>query len=528
MLNRRQLLQRFMGSAAALLVAQGCTNADLDATANLPANSLSTPTGTQSGSDNLSPAILRAGFSMLPKQMNPAFYSLFEEYQLGFAIFDGLVWVDETLTPQPLLATGWETSPSLLNWTFTLERGASFHHGTPLTAKDVVYTFTRLLDPKTGSAFRSVLSFIKQVEAVDDYTVRFRLSSPNIELPLLLGSPQASIVAHDYADSVMSTQPSGTGPFRFVEFVPGDRVRLARNEAYWGTSTRDIEQLEYIYGDYTTQVALLRAGKLDVMSQLGAEVIASLEDDPAINVVTVQSGSYQTIVMQATEAPFTDPRVRQALKCCADHHALQQQVLLGRGLVGNNHPVTPISPFWNDLPKHEPDLAKAKALLKQAGYANGLRLDLITSTSRPGMLELALAFREMVKPAGIEIQVVRVPADVYWSDYGGKTPFHIGNWGFRPSIDETFMVAYHSTAKGNESKWKNPELDQLIDQARAERNEAKRIALYQQAQELIWEDGAVIVPYFKPVVIALRQNVQGFILHPAGWLDFSTVALTTS
>lgn len=528
MLNRRQFLQRFVGSATALLVSQGCSSSHLTATANLPTDVLPSPTGTQARSDDKSPTVLRAGFSTLPKQMNPAFYSLLEEYQLGFAIFDGLVWVDETLTPQPLLATGWETSASQLNWTFTLEREVSFHHGTPLTAKDVVYTFTRLLDPKTGSAFRSVLSFIKQVEAVDDYTVCFRLSSPNVELPLLLGSPQASIVAHDYADAMMSTQPSGTGPFRFVEFVPGDRVRLVRNEAYWETTAHYIEQLEYVYGDYTTQAALLRAGKLDVVSQLGAEVIATLEDDPTINVVTVQSGGYQTIVMQATEAPFTDPRVRQALKCCADHSVLQQQVLLGRGLVGNNHPVTPISPFWNDLPKHAPDIAKAKALLQQAGYAKGLRLDLITSTSRPGMLELALAFREMVKPAGVEIQVVRVPADVYWSDYGGKTPFHIGNWGFRPSIDETFMIAYHSRAKGNESKWKNPELDQLLDQARTERDDAKRIALYQQAQALVWADGAVIVPYFKPVVIALRQNVQGFILHPAGWLDFSTVALTES
>ncbi len=529
MVNRRRLLQHFVGGAATLLLAQGCSNTRVPATAVTSAQTIPTSTtASRAGQGDPPVAPLRVGFSNVPKQMNPAFYSLFEEYQLGFAIFDGLVWVDETLTPQPLLAAGWEVSTNLLQWTFSLEQRATFHHGTPFRAKDVVYTFSRLLDPKAGSAFGNVLGFIKQVEAIDEYTVRFHLSKPNVELPLLLGSPQASIVAHDYAEKMMTTQPSGTGPFRFVSAIPGDRIRLARNEIYWANSAHYVDQLEYLYRSYPEQVQALQSGQLDVISQLGAGDLPALQDDPAVQVVTVQSGSYQTIVMQATEAPFTDPRVRQALKCCADHRALQQAVLRENGLVGNNHPVTPISPFWNDLPQHTQDLAKAKTLLAQAGYAHGLRLDLITSTSRPGMLELAMAFREMVRPAGIEIQVVRVPSDVYWSDYGGKTPFHIGNWGFRPSIDETFMVAYHSMAKGNESRWQNPALDALIDQARAERNDAERKALYQQAQQLIWEEGSVIIPYFKPAMIALRHNVQNFILHPAGWLDFSTVEVSAS
>lgn len=521
MINRRRFLQRLVGGTATLLMAPGCSSARTTPTAT----QLSTTQPTATMSAATAPARLRVGFSNVPKQMNPALYSVLEEFQLGFAIFDGLVWVDEDLIPQPLLAAAWETSRNFLQWTFSLQEGVTFHHGTLFTAADVVHTFTRLLDPNFGAAFRNVLRFVNHVEAVDDYTVRFILNSPNSELPLLLSSPQASIVARDYADKLMTRSPSGTGPFRFAEVIPGDRIRLVRNDTYWGTSGHYIDEVEYLYGSYAEQLQALVHGQLDVISQLGADDISRFQDDPAVQVITAPSGAYQTVVMQMTEKPFDDPRVRKAFKYAVDHAALQATVLQDYGLVGNNHPVTPISPFWNDLPKQTQDLAQARALLAQAGYPKGLQLDLITSTSRPGMLELALAVREMVKPAGIQIQVVRVPADVYWTEYSGKIPFHIGSWGFRPSIDETFMVAYHSTSKGNESKWSSPVLDDLIDRARGEQDEANRKALYAEAQKLIAEEGAVIIPYFRPVAIALRRNVQGFILHPAGWLDFSTVEI---
>jgi ABC-type transport system substrate-binding protein len=151
-----------------------------------------------------------------------------------------------------------------------------------------------------------------------------------------------------------------------------------------------------------------------------------------------------------------------------------------------------------------------------------IKLDLLTSTIRPGMIELAQAFQQMAKPAGIAIEVISVPPQNYWSDYASKVPFHTGNWGFRPSIDETFMVAYHSQSKGNESNWRNPLLDELIDKARGETDTNARQALYHQAQALLMTEGAVIIPYFTPVATAIRPNVQGFAHHPNGWLDFRT------
>lgn len=138
---------------------------------------------------------------------------------------------------------------------------------------------------------------------------------------------------------------------------------------------------------------------------------------------------------------------------------------------------------------------------------------------------MAYAFQAMAKPAGITVRVVRVPAQVYWSDYAGRAPFHTSNWGFFPSIDQTFRTAYYSTAQSNESGWRNSALDQLIDQACGETSMTARKTLYAQAQQLLMEDGAVIIPYFKPVLHAIRATVQNVTPHPTGLLDFRTITL---
>lgn len=468
---------------------------------------------------------LRVAISGTPKHFDPALYSVVEEYQLGFALFDGLVQVDETLMAQPMLAETWEASRDLLQWTFKIREDVLFHHGTPLTAVDVVHTFTRILDPRVGSSFRGTLSFIDRVEAIDAYTVRFNLKSPSAELPILLGAPQARITAHDYESETLDKQPSGSGPFLFAKDLPGDRVQLTRNPNYWQSGQPELESLEFVFMPYSQQISALQRDLVDVMSQVGMADVATLMADSAITVRNIAGGAYQSLVLRATTKPFQDVRVREALKYCVDRSALVREQLQNRGQVGNDHPVAPISAFYADLPERAYDPEQARSLLSAAGYRQGLKLDLITSTVRPGMVELALAFKQMAAPAGVDIDVIRTPPQVYWSDYAGRVPFHTGNWGFRPSIDETFMVAYHSLSKGNESNWRSSDLDGLIDRARGEGDQVERQNLYYQAQQLIMEQGAVIIPYFLPTTIATQANVQGLAPHPSGWLDFRQTEL---
>lgn len=513
-MNRRRFLKLAINSAAiAEWALAGCTLAPV-----APATTPSPPAAQVGGA-------LRVAFPGVPKQLDPALYTVIEEHQLGFALFDALVWIDAKLEPQPLLAEAWESTNDLRRWTFKLREDVKFHHGTPLTAEDVVYTFERILNPKLGSPFRGTLFFVEKLEAVDPYTVRFDLNAPSAELPILLGAPLARIVAHDYKDALLAAKPSGSGPFQFVEYTAGVGVKVARNQDYWQPDQPLLEAIEYRFMPYALQVAALRQGEIDLIAQLGAEDAAALATDADLLAVEAPSGAYQTIVMRATEKPFVDVRVRQALKLCIDRASVQRQVLQGKGNLGADHPVAPISPFVADLPVPRYDPEQARQLLTQAGYPRGLKLDLLTSTVRPGMVEMALAFQQTAKAAGVEIQVIRTSPQMYWSDYAGKVPFHTGNWGFRPSIDETFMVAYHSQSKGNESNWRNPDLDKLIDGARGERDVEQRRKLYQQAQMLLMDEGAVIIPYFKPTLMAQRRALHGFSPHPAGWLDFRSAYL---
>lgn len=520
--NRRRFLH-MAAKTTALLLTAGCTMASPPVVDSGPDAGAETPAAEEAP---MAADPLRVALPSAPTQLDPALATTIEGYQAAFTLFDGLVAVDHSLTVQPMLATAWESSSDLRSWTFHLRPGVTFHHGAPFTAADVVYSFQRLLDPSFGSLLQPVLSFINRVEAVADDQVRFRLSAPNVELPFLLGAPQARIVPHDYDGAALASRPSGTGPFRFQEFVPRSHLKFTRNPDYWAADRIRVAEVHHLYmASRAAQVAALHAGEIDFIADVNYQQVAELENDPALTLVEARSGAYQTIVMQVTEKPFTDLRVRQALKYCVDRTQLRQTVLGGRGDLGNDHPVAPISPFWAALPQRQRDVDKARQLLAAAGYANGLQLDLVTSSSRPGMIELALAFRAMAAPAGVDVRVVNVPSDVYWSDYGGKAPFHVGNWGFRPSIDETLMIAYHSSARNNESRWRSKDLDALIEAARRTEAMDKRKELYQQAQQLLMDEGGVIVPYFRPILMAMQKYVHGFTPHPAAWLDFRDVQI---
>ncbi|MEZ4663371.1 MAG: hypothetical protein R2911_37990 [Caldilineaceae bacterium] len=184
-----------------------------------------------------------------------------------------------------------------------------------------------------------------------------------------------------------------------------------------------------------------------------------------------------------------------------------------------------ISPFHADLPARRQNIGQARQLLIDAGHPEGLKLDLITADVDPGMVDLADLVQKMAAPAGFDISPTKVPSDVYWDSYWGQTPFHIGSWNFRPSIDETLALAFHSNSVWNESRWFNAELDALLDEARSEADLAQRKALYQQVQEIIMEEGAVIIPVFRSVLSAVHKRVQGFTPHPAGWISLRNVQI---
>lgn len=533
-LARRRLLQLGTSTAAWLFLGGlGCTPTPSPQpppptnTTPFPVTETAVSTAVESTAADLPLKVLRVALATLPNTFDPPLFDNAGAFILGFTLYDTLIWVDHTLTPQPMLAEHWESNSNGLVWTFQLRQDVTFHHGTPFTATDVVYTLTRLLDPKLQSSMEPVLNFIKEVQALDDYTVRFLLRTPNADLPLLLGAPQTCILAHDYSTAQMSNKPSGTGPFRFDTLVSGERLLYVRNPDYWAAGRIAIDELQHIrMPSFAEQVAALVRDEVDLLLDIDVAAISQLTENPDTVVMETPSGRYQNLAMRVDGTPFSDNRVRQALKACIDRADLQQ-IWQGRAMVGNDHPIAPISPFFTDLPPQPPDIEKARQLLADAGYASGLHLQLITADVVPGMLKFAAAVQRMAQPAGIQIEVVevKVPSDIYFTDYWGRAPFYVSSWEFRPSIYETFAIAYHSQSAWNETGWSSPALDKILDDARSARDPEQRQTLYKAAEQLLIEEGAVIIPFFLPVLTAMRSRVQGFTPHPAGWVDLRDVQL---
>lgn len=538
-ITRRQFI--WIAGAGAILAACGASDSEGDdtsaddggddseateTTAAAEDDSADTTAAEEAADAAAAGGALRVAFPESPNEFDPALYSAFPEYNTGHAIYDGLVRVDAALVPQPHLAESWEASDDGLTWTFNLRSGVTFHHGKEFGADDVVHTIERLIDEEVGSPLASTLGMISSAEAVDATTVQLNLDSPNGDLPLLLGAPQARIVPADRTQDEYRDDPSGTGPFTLVEHIPGDRTTFAANPDWWGDGPK-VESMEFLaMPEATTQVQAISGGQIDIMWQLGPENISTLESTDGVDVLQVESGAYQTIAMQSDVEPFTDQRVREAVRKCVDRNGMLQAVLQGVGSVGNDHPVPAFNPFAADIPLKEPDIEGAIALLADAGFPDGLDLTLTTSEVRAGMVESATALQAMCEPAGIRITLDTAPPDNYWSDIWLNRPFFCSNWGFRPSLDETFSLVYTSDAKWNEGNYANADLDAAVAEGRASSDDAVRKEAYGTAQQILHDDGAVIISYFKPTLQAQRSTVSGYEAHPAQWmyLDQVTVA----
>lgn len=475
---------------------------------------------------------LVVAFPASPKELDPGLMRQSEVYAITAQIYDNLVRVDEQLQPQPQLATSWEASFDNLIWTFHLREGVAFHHGTPFTAEDIVYTFTRLINSDYGSAARSSLTFIDRVVALDDHTAQFVLNSPNADLPVVLGGLQMRIVARDRTNEENSTSPSGTGPFVWSEYVPGESAVLTRNPDYWakdadGNQLPYLDEIDFVaIPEESTRIAALIAGDVDVLWQIAPASIKILESQSSVQVLEAPSGVYLDLAMNITEPPFDNPLVRQAMKLVVDRQQMLDIVGLGLGDLGNDQPVAPIHLFYADLPIPDRDVEKAQALLAEAGYPDGIEVTLYTSSARPGMNEMALLYQQQAAPAGIRVTIVAVPPDGYFDLIFMKKPFFMSKWTFRPTTGETISIAHSGTSAFNETAYVDPVIDELLIEARIEQDPAKRLVLYTEIQRLIAENGGTILPYYQLNLMAV-SDIEGFLPHPTTWLDFRTTYFVT-
>lgn len=454
---------------------------------------------------------LRLAFGGQVSNLDPHRGFTLPDFTVAQACYEALTWVDAgdpAYPVYPRLAESWADSEGGAVWTFTLRQGVQFTNGAPLTAADVVHSFlNRALNPDVGFAFAQSVGYIESVEAVDEQTVRMTLSAPVASL--LRDLANVVIVPQAVADDEFAQRSVGTGPFTLGEYLPGERVSLVRNEDYWDAPLPYLDEVQILtLPDDTAQVAALTGGTVDALWQVGLASLPVLESDPNVKLLENPLGDYDVVVMKVNAAPFDDGRVRQALKLAVNREALVNVALQGYGQPANDQPIPPASPFWGDVafPAYDPE--QAQALLAEAGYPDGLELTLVTAPLRPSWDATAVALQEMMKPAGINIAIERVPAAGYW---GG--PFAEANFAMSWSVsyvDPGFFLNadYRSDGIYNFTGLQSAELDALIDEGAVTQDEAARQAIYTQVQQMISEEGAVLIPYFRADIKAVHSSVQ--------------------
>ncbi|HHY40180.1 MAG TPA: ABC transporter substrate-binding protein [Syntrophaceticus sp.] len=486
--------------------------------------------GNETG-DKLSPkhgGILRIAIDATTT-LDPTFLTTSGDNQAASMWNDYLVFCDEQGRPDPerSLAESWEYDEAEKAWTFKLRKGVLFHDGKEMTSRDVKFTFDRLRDPDVGAKTVDLFSNIVDITTPDEYTVVFKLKETNPEF--LLDLADRAILDADNPD--LKTKANGVGPFIIESYNPEDRIVLKRNPNYWRKDA-DGNPLPYLDGlelivipDKTAALEALRSGQVDFMYEPPSESLALFEKEPDLTLYTKPSATHYPIRMRADVAPFNDVRVRQALKLATDRQEMLEAAFDGFGVIGLDTPISPAyGDYYLDAPAPKRDVEKAKQLLAEAGYADGLKLTIYSPEVRPHSA-MAVIWKEQLSEIGVDLDIQLVPSDIYyvnWLDY----ELGITDWGTRAHPGVFLQQAYITGARWNETHWSDSELDDLAAKIATEMDYNKRIEMYHRVQEIFMERGPIIVPAFKHSAWASRKDVKGVKPHIIEVsVDFSTVYL---
>jgi peptide/nickel transport system substrate-binding protein len=470
---------------------------------------------------------IRVALGTTLTQLDPAKTTVGDEYIYVHLVFNGLTRIDYDLTVKPDLAESWTASEDLKTWTFKLRPGVKWHHGRTLDAEDVVVTIKRILDAGTGSRARANISMVTNVEAVDPATVRFSLNIPYAGFQDIFGERQMRILPKDKIDTI-STEPIGTGPFKFKSWSPGDRMELVKNPDYYekGLPKADAVTLRII-PEAAARLAALESSAIDILWSMPYEAVDKFKSHASIRTDSVATASWDGVILNNERPPFNDVRVRQALALTIDKEALVEIALFGQG-APTHSPIPPSHPYYNKSVAHKkPDIEKAKKLMAEAGLANGVDLPLQVPQERDGRVRLGVAIRDMAKAAGFRISVERVPFASYTANVAGKSQMYIDGYFARPTVDTALYPFYHSTGSWNRQLWlyKDPRIDELLDGARKTNDETKRAQMFGEFQKIADETVPSIIAFSAAHVNGVRKSVEGFRSTPMMWLELKDVSI---
>ncbi|MDK2973158.1 MAG: peptide/nickel transport system substrate-binding protein [Candidatus Sumerlaeota bacterium] len=482
------------------------------------------------------------GFDENMKTFDPAHQVYAQESTIIHLVLETLVRWSDDLVLEPWLAESWEVNEDCSKWTFHLRPDVRFHDGTPLTSAAFKSQFERLMDPETAATRANRLVDIGSIEAPDDLTLVFNLANPNCVFAELLASTWAAVyspAAFEKYGADIARNPVGTGPFTFVSWDQTKmEIALEKNPDYWRGDVIAIERLDLVQvKENTTRLTLLEQGMIDV-GKVSAEHVPVARGNPDVQLMSAPYLAIVYIGFNCQRPPFDDVRVRQACNYAVNKQDMIEFVFFGVGEPAKGPFPTVLPAFNDEIEYYDYNPEKARALLKEAGYENGV--DVVMWTQETGSYrKISEATVGYLKEVGVNVEMVVYDNGVYWDKFDEYMPItgeryplkdgcydmYVGGWagGEAPQyfLEPLFMGGSYSNA----SFYDVPEVNRLLMEVKNYPDPADRDAAFKRLQEIIVGDAPWIFGYYSQQNVGVRNRVKGFKVNTSGWLRLEGVTL---
>ena len=420
------------------------------------------------------------------------------------------------------LAESYDSSDAK-TWTFKLRRGVEFHNGKSLTSDDVISSLNYHRGDASKSAAKSVVGGVFDIRKDGAHTVIFELTEPDADFPYKLSDYHLLILPEVSPGAIDVLGGIGTGGYMIDDFEPGVRLTARRNPNYWKSGSAWFDSVEVISITDTTarQTALLN-GDVDVIDRVDTKTVSLLSRDSGVEIIESVGTKHYTFPMRLDVPPFDNYDLRMALKLAVNRQELVTKILFGYGSLGNDSPLSPVANRYaaRTIPQREFDSDRALFHYRRSGHAGRLPLS-ASDAAFTGAVDASQLIASSASSIGIDVDVIREPADGYWDNVWNKKGWCACIWSGRPTADWMFTSAYTDDTAWNDTAWVGTDdskrFNVLVREARSELDDSRRRELYEEAQLLLHDDGGALIPMFASNVEAASRRLGHSAFIGSNW-----------
>lgn len=469
------------------------------------------------------PVTVRIALGSEPDNLDPMLSAATDTSAVMMNVFEGLMGFNEKGAFIPAIAQSYTVSPDELTYTFVLKDSIKFHDGKNCTAQDVKYTYEKLAGLDGGEPLNTVLSTaLTKVEAPDDHTVILTLNQKDAGF---MSKTTISITEAGYDNN--SAMPIGTGPYKFVEYIQGQKLVLEKNEEYTTITERKpaVDKVEFvIMTDENAKLMALKSGSLDIAG-ISATNAGALGE--GFDIVQGPQNMVQVLALNNAEKPLDNLQVRQAI-----NYAINKEEIIGAVVDGNGTPVDSfLSPsmatYYNDsMTVYNTDIEKAKSLLKEAGYENGFELTITVPSNYQVHVDTAQVIKDQLAQVGITVNIELVEWAQWLEGVYTNRNYQATIIGHSGKLDpQDFLNRFTSTYAKNYFNFTNDDYDKLVDAAAATTDVGERAMYYKQCQQFLVDQAASVFIQDPHVIYAISNQLDGLQIYPVTFFNLSDLHL---